>query len=66
MRLPSRHQQSGDGSSQPARVARWQAEHKEHSMGRNAGIEGDGYIVEGWGIGAREGYGYAIGVGSSN
>ena len=35
-------------------------------MGRNAGIEGDGYIVEGWGIGAREGYGYAIGVWSSN
>lgn len=32
-------------------------------MGRNAGIEGDGYIVEGLGIGAREGYGYAIGVG---
>lgn len=35
-------------------------------MGRNAGIEGDGYIVEGWGVGSSEGDGYAIGGGSGD
>ena len=35
-------------------------------MARSAGIEGDGYIVEGWGLGAGEGYGYAIGGGSGD